>query len=149
MRIKALIAFLVLTVGGGLLIGSVSAPDQWYQNLVKPALNPPSWVFAPVWTTLYVMIAVAGARVWSKDLETPVRLWFIQMILNFLWSPVFFVAHKPGWAIIVIVLMFFAIISFIVSTWNRDRVASYLFMPYAAWVAFAAYLNIMIQQLNG
>tara|TARA_R100001129_G_scaffold137406_2_gene98716 strand:- start:7403 stop:7852 length:450 start_codon:yes stop_codon:yes gene_type:complete len=149
MRIKALIAFLVLTVGGGLLIGSVSAPDQWYQNLVKPALNPPSWVFAPVWTILYVMIAVAGARVWSKDLETPVRLWFIQMILNFLWSPVFFVAHKPGWAIIVIVLMFFAIISFIVSTWNRDRVASYLFMPYAAWVAFAAYLNIMIQQLNG
>tara|TARA_B100001105_G_scaffold233492_1_gene207457 strand:+ start:518 stop:967 length:450 start_codon:yes stop_codon:yes gene_type:complete len=149
MRIKTLIAFLVLTVGGGLLIGSVSAPDQWYQNLVKPALNPPSWVFAPVWTILYVMIAVAGARVWSKDLETPVRLWFIQMILNFLWSPVFFVAHKPGWAIIVIVLMFFAIISFIVSTWNRDRVASYLFMPYAAWVAFAAYLNIMIQQLNG
>ena len=149
MRIKALIAFLVLTVGGGLLIGSVSAPDQWYQNLVKPALNPPSWVFAPVWTILYVMIAVAGARVWSKDLETPVRLWFIQMILNFLWSPVFFVAHEPGWAIIVIVLMFFAIISFIVSTWNRDRVASYLFMPYAAWVAFAAYLNIMIQQLNG
>ena len=149
MRIKALIAFLVLTVGGGLLIGSVSAPDQRYQNLVKPALNPPSWVFAPVWTILYVMIAVAGARVWSKDLETPVRLWFIQMILNFLWSPVFFVAHKPGWAIIVIVLMFFAIISFIVSTWNRDRVASYLFMPYAAWVAFAAYLNIMIQQLNG
>lgn len=149
MRIKALIAFLVLTVVGGLLIGSVSAPDQWYQNLVKPALNPPSWVFAPVWTILYVMIAVAGARVWSKDLETPVRLWFIQMILNFLWSPVFFVAHKPGWAIIVIVLMFFAIISFIVSTWNRDRVASYLFMPYAAWVAFAAYLNIMIQQLNG
>lgn len=149
MRIKAVIAFLVLTVGGGLLIGSVSTPDQWYQNLVKPALNPPSWVFAPVWTILYVMIAVAGARVWSKDLETPVRLWFIQMILNFLWSPVFFVAHKPGWAIIVIVLMFFAIISFIVSTWNRDRIASYLFMPYAVWVAFAAYLNIMIQQLNG
>ena len=149
MRIKALIAFLVLTVGGGLLIGSVSTPDQWYQNLVKPALNPPSWVFAPVWTILYVMIAVAGARVWSKDLETPIRLWFIQMVLNFVWSPVFFVAHKPGWAIIVIVLMFFAIVSFIVSTWNRDRIASYLFMPYAAWVAFAAYLNIMIQQLNG
>ncbi|TDH37891.1 tryptophan-rich sensory protein [Pseudohoeflea suaedae] len=149
MRIKALIAFLLLTVGGGLLIGSVSTPDQWYQHLAKPAFNPPSWVFAPVWTILYVMIAVAGARVWSKDLETPVRLWFIQMILNFLWSPVFFVAHKPGWAIIVIVLMFCAIVSFIVSSWNRDRVASLLFLPYAVWVAFAAYLNIMIQQLNG
>ena len=71
MRIKTLIAFLVLTVGGGLLIGSVSAPDQWYQNLVKPALNPPSWVFAPVWTILYVMIAVAGARVWSGATARP------------------------------------------------------------------------------
>lgn len=149
MRIKVLLAFLLLTVGGGLLIGMVSAPDEWYHALTKPALNPPSWVFGPVWTILYILIAFAGARVWSRDMETALRLWFLQMVLNFVWSPVFFVAHKPGWAIIVIVLMFCAIAAFIAVTWRRDRIASLLFVPYAAWVAFAAYLNIMIRQLNG
>lgn len=149
MRIRILLAFLVLTVGGGLLIGMVSAPDEWYQNLVKPALNPPSWVFAPVWTFLYILIAIAGARVWNRTSETPLRLWFLQMVLNYIWSPVFFIFHKPGWAIIVVVLMFFAIMAFIFASWRRDRIASFLFMPYAVWVAFAAYLNIAIRQLNG
>ena len=149
MRIKVLLAFLVLTVGGGMLIGAVSMPDGWYEGLTKPALNPPAWVFGPVWTVLYVLVAIAGARVWSRHKDTALRLWFVQMVLNFLWSPVFFVAHQLTWSIVVIVLMFLSIMAFIVFTWNRDRIASLLFVPYAAWVAFAAYLNIALYQLNG
>jgi translocator protein len=149
MRIKVLLAFLVLTVGGGMLIGMVSRPDGWYEALTKPALNPPAWLFGPVWTILYVLVAIAGARVWSRDMETALRLWFMQMVFNFIWSPVFFVAHQLNWSIIVITLMFLSIMAFIVFTWSRDRIASLLFLPYAAWVAFAAYLNIALRQLNG
>ena len=90
----SLILFLLLVVGGGLVIGYLTAPGDWYAQLAKPAFNPPGWVFAPVWTTLYVLIAISGWRVSRRQeghsTRTSIRLWWIQLALNFLWSPVFF-----------------------------------------------------------
>ena len=148
-RWMALIGFLVLTVGGGLVIGFLTAPGEWYAGLAKPAFNPPSWLFAPVWTVLYVLIAITGWRTFEHDRGGwPMPLWWIQLALNFLWSPVFFAAHWNGLALVVIGLLLVAILAFIFTSWRQDRVAAWLFVPYAAWVIFASALNGAIWLLN-
>ena len=144
-----LILFLVLVVGGGLVIGSLSAPGGWYAGLAKPSFNPPAWLFGPVWTVLYVMIAVAGWRVWQHARSgLPMKFWGAQLALNFLWTPVFFVAQQIGLALWVILLMLVVVLAFIATTWRRERVAAWLFVPYAGWVAFASVLNASIWALN-
>lgn len=148
-RVNSLIPFLLLVVGGGLIIGYVTTPGLWYGQLVKPEFNPPSWVFGPVWTVLYVMIAVAGWRVWRRRPGGPAAIaWWIQLVLNFLWSPVFFSARLIDFALIVIVLLLSTILGFMVLAWRLDRLATVLFAPYAAWVAFATVLNASIFALN-
>lgn len=148
-RYLTLPLFLLLTVGGGIAIGISTAPGAWYAGLTKPPFNPPNWLFAPVWTALYVLIGIAGWRVWKLGArDVPMRLWWLQLGLNFLWSPVFFGAQMIGPALVVILALFGTIIGFISSTWNVDRVASLLFVPYAAWVAFASLLNASIFLLN-
>ena len=143
------ILFLLLVVGGGLAIGYLTVPGAWYAQLAKPAFTPPGWLFGPVWTTLYVMIAVAGWRVWRRDRGgRPVKLWWAQMALNFLWTPIYFGAHQIGLALAVILLLLAAILAFIVLSWRQDRAAAWLFVPYAAWVAFASLLNGSIWMLN-
>jgi translocator protein len=145
----SLILFLVLVVGGGLVIGYLTAPGDWYAQLDKPAFNPPGWVFGPVWTVLYILIAIAGWRVWRGDRGgVPMKLWWTQLGLNFLWSPVFFSAHQIGLALALILLLLAAILAFIAATRRQDRVAAWLFVPYAAWVAFASVLNASIFALN-
>ena len=145
----ALIVFVVLVVGGGLVIGYLTAPGDWYAALEKPSFNPPSWVFAPAWTLLYVAIAIAGWRAWKSDSPRwPMRLWWTQLALNFLWSPVFFAAHRIGLALLVISLLLATILAFIAVSWRQDRVAAWLFAPYAAWVSFASLLNASIRALN-
>lgn len=144
-----LFLFLALVLGGGLLVGSVTAPGAWYATLSKPPFNPPGWVFAPVWTTLYVMIAIAGWRIWRVSRNcTPMRLWWAQLALNFAWPLAFFAGHRIDVALGVIALLLLTIIGFIVAAWRRDRAAALLFVPYAAWVAFAAILNGAIWLLN-
>ena len=102
----SLILFLVLVVGGGLLIGAVVTPGDWYAGLAKPAFNPPGWVFGPAWTILYVLIAIAGWRVWERDRRGPaMKLWWAQLLLNFCWTPVFFGAQRIGLALVVILLL--------------------------------------------
>jgi Tryptophan-rich sensory protein (mitochondrial benzodiazepine receptor homolog) len=145
---RSLIVFLVATLGGGLLIGFLTPPDAWYEALQKPSFNPPGWVFAPVWTCLYILIAIAGARAWNRDLDTPLRLWFAQLALNFIWSPIFFVAHRPDIALGVVAALTVVNIAFIVATWKEDRVSSMLFVPYLAWTSFATLLNFAIVRLN-
>lgn len=141
--------FVAGVLGLGLLIGAFSAPDEWYQALAKPAFTPPGWVFGPVWTVLYIMIGVAGWRVWRlSDAGGAMAAWWVQMALNFIWTPTFFIAHAIGVALVVIVLLLAAILAFIALTWRRDRVAALLFVPYAAWVAFASLLNASIWTLN-
>lgn len=145
----ALPLFLLLSVGGGLLIGTLTLPGAWYADLAKPSFNPPNWLFGPVWTVLYVLIAVAGWRTWRAARNgLAMKLWWAQMALNFLWSPTFFGAQQIAPAAVVIFLMLVTILAFIATTWRSDRVSSALFVPYALWVAFAAVLNTSIAILN-
>jgi tryptophan-rich sensory protein len=148
-RWLSLVGFFVLVIGGGLAIGYVTAPGAWYAGLAKPSFNPPGWIFGPVWTVLYVLIAVAGWRTFERDRGGwPMRLWWAQFALNFLWSPVFFAAHRIGVALIVVLLMLATILGFVAIVWRLDRVAASLFVPYGAWVAFASLLNGAIWMLN-
>lgn len=148
-RYLSLAGFLLLVIGGGLVIGFATAPGEWYAALQKPAFNPPNWIFAPVWTVLYVLIAVAGWRVWTRTSASgAMKLWWLQLVLNFLWSPVFFGAQLIAPGLIVIVALLAAILAFISAAWSRDRPAAVLFVPYALWVAFATLLNGSILLLN-
>jgi benzodiazapine receptor len=146
-RALTYVVFLVAVLGIGLLIGTVTRPDGWYAALAKPAFNPPGWVFGPVWTVLYVLIAIAGARTWESG-SGGFGPWLGQMALNFAWSPVFFGLHQPGLALVIIVALLVAILAFIATRWSKDRVSALLFLPYAAWVAFASVLNASIVALN-
>ena len=147
--LASLALFLAVVLGGGITIGIVTAPGGWYAALSKPAFNPPNWIFGPVWTVLYVFIAVAGWRIWLRARRSgAMKAWAVQLALNFLWSPVFFAAHRMDIALGIILLMLVAIIVFIVTSWRHDRVASLLFWPYAAWVGFASVLNAALLFMN-
>ncbi len=143
------IAFLALVMGGGILIGTLTAPGDWYAQLSKPAFNPPNWIFGPVWTVLYVLIAMVGWRQFETDRSsTAMKLWWAQMGLNFLWSPTFFVLQMPWVALVVIVALLTVIVVFIAEVRYTDRVSALTFLPYLAWVAFATALNLSILILN-
>lgn len=106
-------------------------------------------MFGPVWTVLYILIAIAGWSVWLRDRGSwPMELWWSQLTLNFLWSPIFFSAHRIGFALAVILALLAVILAFIAAAWRQDRMAAWLFAPYAAWVAFASVLNASIFALN-
>lgn len=141
--------FLVVVIGIGGLIGTQSIPGAWYEGLNKPPFNPPNWIFGPVWFTLYVMIAIAGWRTFTQNPGgTPMKLWSAQMLLNWAWSPTWFIAHLIWPAFAIIAVLWLTIVGFIVVTWNRDRMSALLFVPYLAWVSFAGLLNLSIGILN-
>lgn len=145
----SLLLFLLLVLGGGLLIGYATLPGEWYASLAKPPFNPPNWVFAPAWTLLYVLIAVAGWRTWERERAgAAMKIWALQLVLNFAWSPTFFGAKLVGPALVVILALLASIALFIATVWNRDRVSGWLFAPYALWVAFATLLNASLLLLN-
>ena len=145
----SLAAFIALPLLGGAAIGVTASPDAWYDALKKPFFNPPNWVFGPVWTVLYIMIGIAGWRTWQRRYQGLVmQVWFAQLALNFLWTPVFFIAHALATAFAIALAMLGAILCFIALTWNSDRVSAWLFVPYAAWVGFAAELNAALFYLN-
>ena len=148
-RTVALILFVAVVLGGGLVIGSVTAPGTWYAELNKPSFNPPGWLFGPVWTVLYIAIGIAGWLVWqARDGGTAMLLWWVQLALNFAWSPAFFSVQQIGLALAIIVALLLTIIGFIAVAWPRSKTAAMLFLPYAAWVAFATMLNGTIFMLN-
>lgn len=138
--------FILCVLGAGIFLGITFAPGEWYEGLRKPFFTPPNDWFAPIWTTLYVLIGIAGARVWMR--RGPIALWVLQMALNFAWTPVFFGAQQmvAGFAIIVALLV--TILVFIARAWRTDRIASVLFVPYALWVATAMALNGSLILLN-
>lgn len=145
----SLVLFLVGTVGGGLLVGYLNRPDEWYARLSKPWFTPPDSVFAPVWILLYVMIAFVGWRTYSHHSPSAqMTVWSVALGLNFFWSPVFFGLRQPGAALLVIVTLLIMIGTFIYFSWPEDAISSLLFGPYAAWVLFAAVLNAGIWHLN-
>jgi translocator protein len=139
-----------LLVLAAALFGGMFTPGDWYASLEKPSWNPPGWVFGPVWTILYVMIAIAGWLAWrGRDRSRlPITLWGGPLLLNALWSWLFFGLERPGFAFVDIVILWLLIAAFIVSAWRISRPASLLFVPYALWVGFAAALNFAIWRLN-
>ena len=148
MKWLQLAGFLALTVGGGFLIGSGNRPDDWYRDLDKPWFSPPDWVFAPAWTIIYVLVAVAGWRALRAGNRRALVAWGVQLALNFLWSPIFFTAHAVLPAFLVILGLFAAILVFLGRVGPRDPVAFWCFVPYAVWVAYAGALNGAIAWLN-
>ena len=132
--------------------GSRFMPGAWYAALSKPAWNPPNAIFAPVWSVLYGLMAVAAWLVWRRagfsGAGAALGLFAVQLILNALWSYLFFGRHQPGLAFGDIVVLWVAILSVVLLFWRVDRVAGALLLPYLAWVGFAAYLNFTLWRLN-
>jgi benzodiazapine receptor len=137
---------------GGLFNPGRGTTRAWYSALEKPSFNPPDEIFAPVWTTLYVLIAISGARIASappSDERTrAMRWWSAQLALNAAWSPLFFGAKMPAAALADIVLMLAAIAASIAASRKVDTKAAWMMAPYLAWVAFATILNAEIVRLN-
>ena len=145
----SLIVFILAVVLTGMLIGAATLPGEWYAGLAKPFFNPPNWIFGPVWSVLYLLIAVAGWRVWLRDPHgVAMRIWIAQLVLNFLWSPTFFGLQQMGLGLLVILALLVAILGFMATAAKVDRLAGWLFAPYAAWVAFATLLNASLWWLN-
>jgi len=134
-------------------IGAVFMPGEWYASLKKPAWNPPGWVFGPVWTALYAMMAVAAWLVWRRGgfstHRKPLVIFLVQLVLNAGWTPLFFGLHSPGLAFAEIVLLWLAIAATIVVFRPVSRTAMLLLVPYLAWVSFATALNFALWRLNG
>lgn len=131
------------------LFGTQYMPGDWYAALAKPTWTPPNWLFGPVWTILYVMIALAGWFAWRRrGFSAPVIVWGVQMALNAAWSYLMFGQKNITFALVDIAMLWAAIIAFIALTWRPVPKAAALFVPYAAWVSFATALNFAIWQLN-
>lgn len=142
-----------LVVGGVSGYSTAQGVRDWYPTLIKPSFNPPAWVFGPVWTVLYLMMGVAAFLVWQKGWENgPVRvalaLFAVQLILNGLWSVLFFGIRAPGLAFVEILLLWLSIGGTVVLFWRVTPGAGILLLPYQAWVTFAAVLNGSIWWLN-
>lgn len=138
----------VAVVAAAALFGAQFEQGQWYQALQKPSWNPPGGVFGPVWTVLYICIAISGWLAWcaTRRIDATVTLWIVQLLLNAAWSWLFFGLHRPDLALVDIVLLLATIIAFIVVA--RNALARWLFVPYALWVAFATALNFTIWRMN-
>lgn len=153
--IPALLVWVGVCEGVGIVSAffTTRAIPTWYATLVKPAFNPPNWVFGPAWTTLYALMGVAAWLVWRRGLSSPgVRtalvLFAIQLALNFAWSWLFFGIQQPGWAFAEIVALWVAIAATIAAFFGVSRAAGWLMTPYLAWVTFAAVLNLALWRLN-
>jgi tryptophan-rich sensory protein len=158
MKTKEIISLIVaiITCQAAGIVGSIFTASKiptWYKGLIKPALNPPSWVFGPVWTTLYLLMGIALYIIWKKGLSTEgvkfaLTIFAVQLILNALWSIVFFNMENLGLALINIVLMWISILWTIVLFYRLSPTAGLLLIPYILWVSFASYLNYAIWTLN-
>ena len=150
----ALVFFFLGCYAVAFVAGIMTRPEitTWYASLAKPAWRPPNWLFGPVWTLLYGMMAVAGWRVWCAppSVWRTVGLWMFgaQLAVNFLWSPVFFNLHRIGSAVVVIFTLWLLLALFIGATWKFERSAAFLFVPYFFWVSFAAALNYTVWRMN-
>ncbi len=150
-KILGLVAWIIVTFAAP-VAGAFFGPDEWFAGLAKPAWNPPSWLFGPVWTILYTFMAIAAWLVWKDGgfgrRRVPLALFLAQLAVNATWTPVFFGLHAPGPAFAVIVLLWIGIAATLVAFGRVHRTAAGLLVPYLAWVTFAAALNFAIWRLN-
>jgi tryptophan-rich sensory protein len=155
---KNIIRF-ILAVALPMSVGAVAgyftstSVKGWYSMVNKPSFNPPDWVFAPVWTLLYIMMGIAFYIIWNKETAAFLKrkamlFYFAQLILNFTWSLVFFYAEEPGWALVNILLLWSLIAATIYWFSKISVTASRLLIPYILWVSFATLLNFAIWKLN-
>jgi translocator protein len=137
--------------GIGSLFTTPAIPG-WYAGLQKPSWNPPNWVFGPVWTLLFTLMAIAAWLVWRRigttSISIPLVLFAIQLVLNVLWSYIFFGRHLPGSALIEIILLWLAILTTLISFWRVAPLAGGLLLPYLLWVSYAISLNAGVWRLN-
>ena len=153
-RVRSVCAFLfwLLIPYTAAVVGSRFAPGDWYASLAKPAWNPPSYVFAPVWTVLYGMMGVAAWFVWRErglfGAKAAFGLFFVQLILNAAWSCIFFGLHEPGFALAELVALWAFIFLTVLAFWRVKPLAAGLLLPYFCWTAFAAVLNYQLWILN-
>lgn len=137
-------------------VGSIfTAPaiPVWYATLQKPFFTPPSWVFGPAWTALYILMGVALFLVWNKSIQDrkvkiAMSIFGVQLVLNFLWSIIFFGLQSPFYALVEIVILWLAILLTIIKFYRIDKRASFLLVPYILWVSFASVLNYYLWILN-
>jgi tryptophan-rich sensory protein len=143
---------IALAVGGVGALATASSVSTWYATLVKPAFNPPNAVFGPVWTALYVLMALAAWRVWRTGPVGGRRpgliLYAVQLALNLAWSLIFFGLRQPAIALAEVAVLLAAVVATAVAFWRADRTAGLMMIPYVAWVAFASALNFEIWRLN-
>jgi tryptophan-rich sensory protein len=144
-----LILFILICEASGLIgsIFTVSSIPTWYATLAKPFFNPPSWVFGPVWTTLYFLMGVSIFLVWGKK-KADTKWFWIQLFFNFIWSIVFFGFRNLGLGFIIIALLWASIVITILEFKKINKISAYLLLPYLAWVSFASLLNFTILLLN-
>jgi tryptophan-rich sensory protein len=153
-KVIALLIALCLCYGAAALGGlfSVGGDGGWYADLAKPSWTPPSWLFGPVWTALYGMMAVAVWLVWmrrhDRPAAVPMTVFALQLVLNAAWTPLFFGLHRPGIAFADIVLLWLVLVATVWLFWGRRAIAGLLLVPYLLWVSFAAALNFAIWRLN-
>jgi benzodiazapine receptor len=142
-------SLICLTLGMLSGYGVKAGASNWYINLHKPGFNPPSWIFGPVWTVLYLMMGMVLGKVWKERTEKPflLQLFIIQLLLNLLWSPLFFYLHRIGLALLDICLLWACLILFMILVKNQ-RASFLLFLPYTLWVSFAVILNFNIYKMN-
>ncbi len=156
---KKKLTYIALAVGVCLVVGFLSSfatqssVNDWYLTLNKPDFNPPNWVFAPVWTVLYIMMGVAAGIVWAKGfhhlwVKTALYHFAFQLLLNATWSIVFFGFREPFWGLVVIITLLILIV--LTFRWFRivSKIAAWLLVPYFLWVCFATVLNYNIWELN-
>ena len=149
-RNLALLGFILAAFAAAVPAG-LWPPGEWYQSIAKPEWNPPASVFGPVWSTLYVLMGIAAWRVWCGAHAARVaalRWWWSQLVLNAAWSPLFFGLKRLDLALVEILFLLAAIVATMVRFRRIDRAAGWLLLPYAAWVAFASFLNFTLWQLN-
>ncbi|HEY4521900.1 MAG TPA: TspO/MBR family protein [Candidatus Paceibacterota bacterium] len=158
-NILKLVISIGVSLGAGAIGSFFTAPavqSNWYLELIKPAFNPPSWVFGPVWTTLYILMGISLFLIWKinpsearpGERRRAVILFFIQLVLNVFWSIIFFGLHSLGGAFIEIVFLWLAILATIIAFAKISKSAAWLLAPYILWVSFAVYLNFAIWLLN-
>ncbi len=149
-----LVFFMVMCFASAVLgsLSTATSVKNWYAQLRKPALNPPDWIFGPVWTTLYFMMALSAWMVWRsagwRHARSGLLLFFLQLLLNTLWSGLFFGLRRPGLALIDVHLLLGTIVATAIVFREFSPAAFWLFIPYIAWVTFAAHLNFRLWQLN-